>query len=184
MSKIVIDGNIGAGKSTQLTLLEKANLKVQKEPIEQWPLELFYSDPERWGLLFQLVILKTLPQLPGFCIYERCPLSSLKVFWELMKKNPWEDITYRKYYEDYGWSPDVYIYIRTPPDVCLERIKSRTQEGDTSVTLDYLRVLDQKYMQMYNDMTCEKYIIDGTESQEIMHEKILTIVNGVQMEKL
>jgi hypothetical protein len=39
--KIVIDGNIGAGKTTQLNLLESKGFKVHREPIEKWPLELF-----------------------------------------------------------------------------------------------------------------------------------------------
>ena len=55
MTKIVIDGNIGAGKTTQLNRIEKLGFRVVKEPIEQWPLDLFYSDPERWGFLFQMV---------------------------------------------------------------------------------------------------------------------------------
>jgi deoxyadenosine/deoxycytidine kinase len=81
--KIVIDGNIGSGKTTQLDILTNENFQVVKEPIEKWPLDLFYSDPERWGFLFQLIILQTLQCLPtdDMVIYERCPLSSKEIFW-------------------------------------------------------------------------------------------------------
>ena len=178
MSKIVIDGNIGAGKTTQINLLQNLGFDVKKEPIHQWPLELFYSDPARWGFLFQMVILKTLtPETTKQCIYERCPLSSLEVFWEILEKHPEEDKTYKMFYEDYGWSPDVYIYISTPPPVCVERMKSRVQDGDSSVGIDYLEMLEQKYRNMYDGLTCKKFIIDGTQPEEIIHKNILKIIN-------
>ena len=188
MSKIVIDGNIGAGKTTQLNRIEKLGFRVVKEPIEQWPLDLFYSDPERWGFLFQMVILNTLQVQDGSCVYERCPLSSLQVFWKLMKKHPVEDITYQQFYKKHGWSPDVYIYISTPPEVCFERLKNRYQEGDTAVTLEYLKALDLCYRDMYRDMTCPKYMVDGTQPQNDIIKNILDIISNddgpVPMEKL
>ena len=55
--KSVIDGNIGCGKTTQLKILENIGFNVRYEPIEDWPLDLFYSDMERWGFLFQIVVL-------------------------------------------------------------------------------------------------------------------------------
>ena len=182
MSKIVIDGNIGAGKTTQVTKLQKLGKMVKKEPIHLWPLELFYSDPQRWGFLFQMVILKTLTPERGTCIYERCPLSSLRVFWEILEKHPEEDKTYREYYKDYGWSPDVYIYISTPPEICNQRINSRVQDGDSGVSIDYLCDLDSKYMDMYHSLECKKFIVDGTQSEEIIHKNILKIINDLQVE--
>lgn len=178
MTKIVIDGNIGAGKTTQITKLLEQGFRVQTEPIHLWPLDLFYSNPERWAFLFQMIILKTLiPQTSEKCVYERCPLSSLNVFWEILDKHPIEDKTYREFYKDYGWSPDIYIYIMTPPEICYERIKNRTQEGDSGVSLEYLRTLDKKYMDMYLELNCPKYIIDGTQPTEIINKNILNIIN-------
>ena len=56
---IIIEGNIGAGKSTFLKLLAKASqdLEVAQEPLESWHkkedgsnlLENFYTDPKRWA---------------------------------------------------------------------------------------------------------------------------------------
>jgi predicted ATPase len=47
--KVVIDGNIGSGKTTQLGLLEKAGYIVRREPIDQWPLEEFYIKTRNVG---------------------------------------------------------------------------------------------------------------------------------------
>lgn len=67
--KIALEGNIAAGKSTLLRLLEdEVGYIVVPEPISKWQcvtssgskscggnlLELFYSDPKRWGLTFQM----------------------------------------------------------------------------------------------------------------------------------
>lgn len=178
-TKIVIDGNIGAGKTTQLDMLEKDGYSVKREPIDQWPLELFYSDPDRWGFLFQIIILQTLTlnQDDKPCIYERCPKSSLDVFWRLMKKNDVEDQAYKKAYEHYGWEPDVYIFIDTPPLQCKERIQMRTQDGDSGVSQEYLEKLYEAYMDMYDNMKCVKYKIDGTQTQDVIVKKIKQIIN-------
>lgn len=176
-AKIVIDGNIGAGKTTQLNILEKDGYKVKREPIDKWPLDLFYSDPERWGFMFQIILLQTLVTDSYTQIYERCPLSSLEVFWKLMKKTDIEDETYKKAYELQGWGPDVYVYINTPPTVCKERIDNRKQAGDSDISLEYLYKLHTAYMSMYNNMDCDKYIIDGTLPQDEIVKKIKQIIN-------
>jgi thymidine kinase len=186
--KIVIDGNIGSGKTTQLNLLEWQGFRVKREPIEKWPLDLYYSDPKRWGLLFQMLILQTLKTVPGFVIYERSPLSSKEVFWEVMEKTDLEDQVYKTAYEKEAWYPDVYIYIDTMPQLCYEHLKHRTQEGDIGVTYEYLKTLDSKYKEMLKGITCDKYVINGNESINDINKKIVEIVDKyvakLQMEKL
>jgi thymidine kinase len=175
--KIVIDGNIGSGKTTQLNLLENKGYRVKREPIEEWPLELYYSDPERWGFLFQMIILQSLKTVPGFVIYERSPLSSKEVFWKVMEKTQIEDQVYTRAYEKEAWYPDVYIYIDTVPQLCYEHLKHRTQEGDGAVEYSYLKTLDSKYKEMLNEITCDKYIINGNESIDTINKKINSIIS-------
>lgn len=182
--KIVIDGNIGSGKTTQLSLLSAKGWKVVYEPIEQWPLELFYSDMERWGFLFQIVILQTLKIVPGDVIYERSPLSSKEVFWQIMKKTEVEDETYNRAFDQIGWGPDVYILIDTPPDTCLQHMKTREQAGDTGVSLEYLHKLDEQYKKMYDNLSCPKIKIDGTKTIQEIHESISAyIVNVIKLQE-
>ena len=83
---IVIDGNIGSGKTTQLELLEQNGWSVKREPLDEWPLDLFYKDMSRWALLLQMKILQTLrPVRDGVTVYERCLLSTRHVFWEYLR---------------------------------------------------------------------------------------------------
>jgi deoxyadenosine/deoxycytidine kinase len=176
--KIVIDGNIASGKSTQLAILEKNGFSVQYEPIEKWPLDLYYSDPVRWGFLFQIMILQTLEVKPGFTIYERSPISSRDVFWKAMEKTDIEDQVYREEFRRYAWLPDVYIYIQKDPDLCYAHLNTRNgQNGDSGVTLEYLKTLDANYKTMYeSSIPCDKYIVDGNMSVSEIYAEIFRIV--------
>ena len=171
--KIVIDGNIGSGKTTQLNILEDLGFKVKREPIDQWPLELFYSDMERWGLTFQLVVLNTLTTEEGEIIYERSPVSAKNVFWRAMKKTDLEDRVFNNYYDVMGWGPDLYILINKSPEMCYEHIQERVQAGDGGVTLDYLKTLDGYYQDMFEELDCPKYKVDGNKPIREVHQDIL-----------
>jgi len=175
--KIVIDGNISSGKTTQLNLLEKLSIPVKREPIEEWPLELYYSDPERWGLVFQLIVLQTLKTKNETYVYERCPYSSMNIFWPLMKKTDVEDQVYRRAYElEGGWGPDIYILIDKAPELCYEHLCKRKQSGDSSVTLEYIQKLDLQYQKMYEKLDCKKFKISGDENIPTIHENIVKIL--------
>lgn len=175
--KIVIDGNIGSGKTTQINLLESKGFKVKREPIEQWPLELFYSDMERWGLTFQLVVIHTLKTTESNVIFERSPLSAKEIFWASLKKTPLEDQVFQWAYEKDAWYPDVYILLDKDPKICFDHIQTRGQDGDSGVSMEYLRSLDEKYSTMFEGITCPKYKVDGTQSCDNVHGNILAIVN-------
>lgn len=179
--KIVIDGNIGSGKTTQLNLLEKAGFKVKREPIEKWPLDLYYSDPERWGFLFQIIILQTLVPEKETTVYERSPISSRDVFWKAMKKTDLEDQAYRKQFDIQAWLPDFYILINKTPEKCFEHLQNRKQEGDSQIPFDYLVELDKNYKIMFDDLNCKKFAVDGNDTIENIHKKIVNILNNAQV---
>ena len=174
--KIVIDGNIGSGKTTQLDLLEKIGHNVKREPIDKWPLDLYYSDPERWGFLFQIIILQTLVPNEEKTIYERSPISSRDVFWKTMKKTKLEDEIYRKQFDSQAWLPDFYIFIDKTPENCFNQIKKRGQEGDSKISLDYLKELDDNYTLMFKELNCKKIKVDGNDTIENIHKKIVDIL--------
>jgi len=159
--KIVIDGNIGVGKSTQLRLLEGKGYRVKREPIEDWSLDLFYKDKSRWALLLQMQILYsftsvTSSQVPT--IYERCPISSNHVFWDNLLQQKLvtedEDKVYQKYYDKLSWKPDLYIYLVCSPEESWRRIQARKQVGDQKITLEYLKKLHDLYEKVVLRMPC------------------------------
>lgn len=179
--KIVIDGNIGSGKTTQLDMLEKKGWLVQREPINEWPLELFYKDKSRWALLLQLKILQTLqPMNYPQVVYERCLLSARHVFWEyLVQKNlvcAEEDKVYCNQYSKDAWYPDVYIFLSKHPEVAYQHIQTRNQPGDTGVTLEYLQDLDILYSRMLMNIPCVVHIINAHQTPEAIHSQILSLL--------
>jgi len=177
--KIVIDGNIGAGKTTQLKFLKNMGAKVFKEPIEEWPLEEFYADPKKGIFPLQMAVLRTVcDQGPG--VYERSLLSSRWVFWEWAKtKGLVEHVkTYEYFYEKHAWSPDLYIFLSKSPEECYLHINTRHQTGDDKITLDYLKELDALYKEMHQRIQCEMHIIDASRKPEEIHAEILHIINN------
>jgi len=178
MSRIVIDGNIGSGKTTQLDLLEKKGWKVQKEPIDAWPLKEFYEDPSRWAFYFHMVLLQTVRPLRARepIVYERCLLSSRYVFWPVLVNDKMvtqmEDQTYSKFYNKYEWFPDLYIFLSKTPEKCYEHIHTRTQAGDSGITLDYLKKLDKEYKKLLRNVPCKVIVINAERSVEEIHKEI------------
>jgi deoxyadenosine/deoxycytidine kinase len=178
---IVIDGNIGAGKTTQLGLLEKVGYTVRREAIHDWPLEEFYADPARWAFLLHTSILLT-NQPPSetsnsLILFERSLVSSRWVFWEVLKSQGHvtakEDEIYSKLYDKHAWHPDLFIYLDKSPERCLEHIQGRYQPGDQgAITLDYLQKLDAEYIKMLTTFPCKILLIDANQSAQKIHDEI------------
>lgn len=176
---IVIDGNIGSGKTTQLGLLEKKGWKVQREPIDDWPLEEFYNDPKRWAFLFHMVILRTLQppeKTRTHVLLERSLMSSRHVFWPVLAKKgfvtPSEDETYSYFYDKNAWYPDLYIYLDKSPEKAFEHIQVRHQAGDSGVSLEYLKELDVEYKKLIHNVPCKVIIVDAERTAEEIHLEI------------
>jgi deoxyadenosine/deoxycytidine kinase len=181
--KIVIDGNIGSGKTTQLGLLEQKGWKVRREPIDKWPLEEFYKDPKRWAFYFHMVILQTLRPVDTkqHVIYERSLLSSRWVFWPVLLNKGIvtsdEDATYAKFYNNYAWYPDVYIFLSKKLDLAWEHIQTRGQTGDDGVSQEYLQELDTEYQKLIKNVPCRVYIVNANRSVEEIHTEICKILS-------
>lgn len=174
---IVIDGNIGAGKTTQLDLLEKKGFKVRREPLDKWPLKEFYEDPSRWAFFFHMVLLKTQkPPSSSRVIYERSLYSSRYVFWKVLVNQghvtPQEDETYDYFWNKFAWRPKLFIYLAKDPEIAFEHIQKRNQAGDSGITLEYLKLLDENYKELIRCIPCRVVVINANKPAEEIHEEI------------
>lgn len=186
--RIVIDGNIGSGKTTQLGLLEQKGVLIQREPIELWPLVEFYEDPKRWAYLLHNVILQTLKPLATTetVVYERSVVSSRHVFWPVLVRcgcvTPCENSSYVALYDAFAWRPDIYILLKKDVVLAFEHISSRHQAGDSGITLEYLYDLEAEYNKMPATLSCEAlglcrvYTVDADQSIGEIHKEICRIL--------
>jgi len=165
---ILLEGNIGAGKSTVgQTLRESGLFAFIEEPVGTWQegfasnlLGLFYADPKRWAFTFQLaafttraktwaevlartthrdVILERSIYCDRFIFARNCYESGL------MEKTEWQLYCSLWDWVRLNWpvDPDVIVYLRTPAEVCLERIKERGRREENALPLQYLKDLER-----------------------------------------
>lgn len=181
--KIVIDGNIGSGKTTQLGLLEEKGWQVRREPIDEWPLEEFYKDPTRWAFLFHMTILQTLRPLKTrqAVVYERSLLSSRWVFWPVLQSHgnvtDAEHKVYDKFYDQYAWYPDLYIFLSKDVDLAYEHVTKRGQAGDSGVTLEYMKELEAEYRNLVMKVPCKVHVINANRAVDEIHTEICKILS-------
>lgn len=101
-------------------------------------------------------------QSPPPMLLERCPESSSEVFVPCLVKDgyltPEEHDTYMGWYDLTkrlsGNRLAGVIYVYATPEKCLERVHKRNREGETGVTLEYLKLLDEGYQKWLD--TCRK----------------------------
>lgn len=165
---ILVEGNIGVGKSTFLQTIKeiKGNINIIPEPVKTWEdvgiLDAFYSDQKRWAYTFQSIAFATRVSavLTGVKpdktnIIERSVFIDKHGFakynHELGNMNDMEWNAYSIWYNlmlekfETDLTPDKIIYLQASPSTCLERIKKRSRTAEVDVDIDYLQGLHEKY---------------------------------------
>jgi deoxyadenosine/deoxycytidine kinase len=199
---ITIGGNIGCGKSTIIHNLESYNHdNVLPEPINEWGswLELFYKDQSKYAFGFQMQILlsffknmddmKTRSKKYKPIVTERSPIDSLEVFAKiLVDKQVLCQIEYdlfKDYVKTIGWVPQIFIYIRTSPHVCVDRIKKRGRYCESSLDENYIKTIHSYYEDLQTNLTnsdtIQMFIVDGNQDQDDVFLEVLDIVSNIQI---
>lgn len=105
-------------------------------------------------------------------IIERSLLSTYQIFTKVLIQNgsigPIESRLFRDIHESLmqGMSDMQYscIYIKTDPEVCMQRIQRRARNGEMAISQDYLTMLHRRQEQWFNMVN--HYEIDGTDTAE------------------
>lgn len=167
----IVEGNIGAGKSTFLEIIDKyLNVQIVFEPHHKWQqvadgqnlLEKFYTDTPRWAYTFQTYAFVTRVMAQeehakrnpySVQILERSVFSDRHCF----ARNSYElgymdSLEWQLYQEWFSWlidnyvvKPSGFIYLRTDPIVCYKRLKKRDRYEESGVSLEYLEQLHNKH---------------------------------------
>jgi len=165
---ILIEGNIGAGKTTVgRALAVSQRFGFIEEPTRAWQedfasnmLDLFYSDPQRWSFTFQtcafITRAKTWHEVLAVTdhdrvILERSIFCDRFVFAEnCYRTGLMSPVEYQLYLglwnflvSNFCVEPDLILYLRTPAQVCLQRIRDRGRGEESGITLEYLLQLER-----------------------------------------
>jgi deoxyadenosine/deoxycytidine kinase len=186
--KISIDGNIGCGKSSLLSkLCQETRFPVFLEPVNEWNelLTLFYQDPSRWGLSLNTKILLSFHKFKNndfASLYERSPLSTRYIFCELQfEQGDMTEIEFKLFNEIFKqlcWIPDLIIYIKTTPEVSMERMRKRNRDCENNVSFAYIKAVHDKYEELVKSNKYNIKIIDGNQTPEQVYNDAIEIIKS------
>jgi deoxyadenosine/deoxycytidine kinase len=183
MSSIIIsiEGNIGSGKTTILSILknkygENKKIIFLDEPVNEWNtirdknnvtiLQKFYENQERYSFAFQMMayisrftILKDALNIENsIIITERCLNTDRFVFAKMLyDSGKMEEVEYQiylKWFEYFGHVQNTQkiIYIKVDPETAFERINKRSRDGESKISLEYLTICDKYHEEMINNI--------------------------------
>ena len=197
-----IQGNIGGGKSTLVKHLQDIygnNKKIcfLQEPVSVWEtitdengttmLELYYSNQEKYAFSFQMMAY--ISRLSAFrqaismgydvIVSERSLETDKNIFAKMLyddkKISDVEYKIYSKWFNEFqqDFPEEHIIYLRTTPNIALERVNKRARQGET-IPLEYLERCHQYHEDwLLNNSTLKTLIIDAN----IDHSENPSVIN-------
>ena len=167
----ILEGNIGAGKSTFLKLVAKhfRHITIALEPMHNWQdkiygqslLANFYQDPKRWAYTLEILAMicrvrehMAEQEHPNpYKITERSIYSGHYCFAKndfehgFMNRMEWN--VYNQWFDllipGKCKSPRGFIYLSVDPKVAHQRIKRRNRVAEKQITLTYLKQVHAKH---------------------------------------
>ncbi len=170
---IVIEGNIGAGKTSLATMLaEDCNARLILERFADNPfLPKFYRDPKRYAFPLELSFMadrysQLKEEAPGpdlfraFTVADYYFMKSLVFSSKTLEQD--EFTLYRQlFYIIYSSlpKPDLYVYLHVPPGKLLRNIAMRGREYERSITAEYLSGIQESYFNFFRQNPGNRYLI-------------------------
>jgi len=195
---LVIEGNIGAGKTTLATMLSTdLNSKLILEGFSDNPfLPKFYSDPAKYSFPLELSFLaERYSQL-------KTDLANRDLFHELtitdyyfMKSlifaqntlAPDEYNLYRKFFDiiyERLPKPDLYVYLHLPEKSLIENIRKRGRDYEQSIEQGYLKTIREGYFNFFSQQTdFPVLIIDTSNCDFVKNNTDYQLIKNTILEK-
>ncbi len=179
LKHIAIAGNIGAGKTTLTTALAKHyNWEAHYESTDNNPyLSDFYNDMQRWSFNLQIYFLhnryqQILKILNGnkTIIQDRTIYEDAYIFApNLHDMGLMSGRDFQNYFELFKTmssqikAPDLLIYLRGSIPTLVEHIQARGRDYEGSISLDYLKRLNERYENWISTYEDSLLIIDSNQ---------------------
>ncbi len=172
-SYIVIEGNIGAGKSSLATMIaEEYNARLILERFADNPfLPKFYRDPKRYAFPLELSFMadrysQLKEEAPGPDLFSPLTLSDYYFMKSLVFSAKTLDddefALYRQiFYIIYSSlpRPDLYVYLHVTPERLLKNIAARGREYEKLITAEYLAGIEESYFSFFRQNPGNRYLV-------------------------
>lgn len=167
MRFLVIEGNIGAGKTTLAKMIaEEFNAKLVLEQFADNPfLPKFYNDQERYSFPLELSFLADRYYQIKKQIFDPDLFQTLLVadyFFAksaIFAQNTLKDDEYRLFRQIFDIvfesmpKPDLYVYLHADTSQLLRNIKSRGREYEQNISAEYLDKIKNGYFGFFKHIT-------------------------------
>ena len=165
---IVIEGNIGAGKTTAQRLITSTHKSCVSylEPVQDNPyLSMFYENPKQYALEMQYYLMSRRYSMHRDAVEQewykgKNTIHDRSIFGDeafaivLHQDGFISDIGFHNYQmhrecmEKTILIPQLVIFLQVPPSVCYDRIRNRGRPCELGITVDYLTKLHDAYTQV------------------------------------
>ncbi len=201
---IAIAGNIGAGKTTLTQLLAKNfRWKPQFESVDLNPyLDDFYNDMEKWAFNLQIYFLgsrfnqiKEIRESGENIIQDRTIHEDAHIFASnlhdmglLMTRDYENYLTVFDLMNSFVQAPDLLIYLRASIPTLVKQIQLRGREYESSISIEYLSRLNDKYEEWVKVYDEGKLLIidvdnldfvNNPEDLSYIYDKVDAEINGL-----
>ena len=148
----------------KLNKIGKYNVIYLQEPVDIWNtitdengitiLEKYYSDQKKYAFSFQMMayitrltqIKNVIKESPDYTVIitERCLYTDYNIFAKMLYDSKLIDTIeysiYCKWFNQFIDETDVsgFIYLKTTPETCMNRVSMRSREGESGISLEYL----------------------------------------------
>jgi len=194
---ISIAGNIGSGKTTLTKLLSKQyGWEANYEDVEHNPyINDFYNDMQRWSFNLQIYFLNTrfnkiaeIRKTGKTIIQDRTIYEDAHIFApNLHAMGLLSSRDFENYFSLFSLMssliqpPDLLIYLRASVPTLVNQIQKRGRGYETSIRLDYLNRLNERYEAWINNYNLGKILIIDIDHLNFSdnQEDLSTIINKI-----
>ena len=183
---ILVAGNIGSGKSSLTERIgERLGWKTAYESVLDNPyLPNFYANMKEWSFHLQVFFLGHRAQQhidmfndPQSAMIDRSIYEDAFIFARALHSmgniSELDYITYRKVYDLIVRSlpaPSLLIYLKAPVDVLMKRIHRRGREMESTISSDYLTLLDSFYTDWIDNFDLCPVLTLKTDDLDFVHQ--------------
>jgi deoxyadenosine/deoxycytidine kinase len=182
---LVIEGNIGAGKTSFATMLagETGSRLILEQFSDNPFLAKFYDDPERYAFQLELSFLSERyqqikselghPDLFGQPVISDYFLAKSFIFSKHNLKDD-EMKLFEKLFSIINLQvprPDLYVYLHQPVERLLENIKNRGRSFEQNIQAEYLKEVQDGYFGFFKSQTEMKIVVIDTSNMDFVNKK-------------